>query len=178
MIKAMIDDFRIQTNTLELRMEPTDLRAIVQEAVADWQRQRPERTILLEIVHAEKRVPILADADRIRQVLNTFLANALNYSPVHRPVAVQVTVRDFLACVSVQDEGPGIPPEEQAHLWERFYRARGITVQHELDLSLGLDLYICRALIEFHHGQVGVQSVLDHGTTVWFTLPIVVSPSE
>jgi signal transduction histidine kinase len=47
MIKAMIDDFRIQTNTLELRMEPTDLRAIVQEAVADWQRQRPERTILL-----------------------------------------------------------------------------------------------------------------------------------
>jgi signal transduction histidine kinase len=71
-----------------------------------------------------------------------------------------------------KDEGTGIPPEEQEHIWKRFYRAKGIAVQHELDLSLRLSLYICQELIKYHHGGVGLQSVLGHGSTFWFTLPI------
>jgi signal transduction histidine kinase len=77
-----------------------------------------------------------------------------------------------VARVSVHDEGPGIPLEEQERIWKRFYRAKGIAVQHELDLSLGLSLYICQELIKYHHGGVGLQSIPDHGSTFWFTLPV------
>jgi len=178
MIKDLIDDARIQSNTLELHMQRRDLIALLREAVVKQQRSAPERTIVLDIVPAEKVIPIIADADRITQVINGYLANALNYSPADQPVTVQLTVEDAVARVSVHDEGPGIPLEEQGRIWDRFYYAKRIADQHELGVSLGLGLYFCRAFIERHHGSVGVQSDPGHGATFWFTLPIEASPTR
>ncbi len=176
MIKDLIDDARIQSNTLEMRMSRYDLIVLLREAVANQQRLAPERTIVLEIMPQEKVVPIIADADRITQVINSYLANALSYSSADQPVTVQLTVEDAVARVSVHDEGPGIALEEQGRIWERFYYAKGVAVQHELSLSLGLGLYLCKAFIEGHHGSVGVQSDPGHGATFfWFTLPIEAS---
>ncbi|HEY3991945.1 MAG TPA: sensor histidine kinase, partial [Ktedonobacteraceae bacterium] len=115
---------------------------------------------------------------RVKQVITTYLANALKHSPSESPVMVQLTIAESTARVSVRDEGPGIPVEEQQHLWERFYRGKGAAVQHELDLSLGLGLYLCKVFIEQHHGSVGVQNNADHGVTFWFTLPIIPSSGE
>jgi PAS domain S-box-containing protein len=171
-IRNMIDDARIQSHTLTLHMRRCNLIKLVQEVVAKRQQQAPERRIILDIRHTEETVPIIADADRIKQVIDTYLTNALNYSPGDRTVTVQLTVEGSVARVSVHDEGPGIPPEEQEHIWKRFYRAKGIAIQHELDLSLGISLYICQELIKYHHGGVGLQSVPDHGSTFWFTLPV------
>jgi len=171
-IRNMIDDARIQSHTLTLHTRRCNLIKLVREAVAKRQQQAPERRIILDIRHTEETVPVIADADRIKQVVDTYLTNALNYSPGDRPVTVQLTVEGSMARVSVHDEGPGIPPEEQELIWKRFYRAKGIAVQHELDLSLGLSLYICQELIKYHHGGVGLQSVPGHGSTFWFTLPV------
>jgi signal transduction histidine kinase/PAS domain-containing protein len=177
MINDIIDDARIQTKQLNLRMSHCDLLTLLREAVTKQQQSMPERTIVLKLPPTEQGVPIFADAERITQVLNAYLANALKYSPIEQPVTVQLVVADSAAIVSVRDEGPGIPAEEQELLWERFYRAKGSTVQQELDLSLGLGLYLCRALIEYHHGRVGVQSDPGHGETFWFTLPVVAPPA-
>ena len=175
MIKELIDDASIQADALELHMKRCDLIALLKEAVASQQRSAPERTIILEVMTTEKVVPILADADRITQVINAYLANALSYAPADQPVTVQLTVEDAVARVSVHDEGPGIPVEEQGRVWERFYHAKEIADQHELDASLGLGLYLCQVFIERHHGCVGVESDPGHGTTFWFTLPIEAS---
>lgn len=172
MINNLIDDARLQSNTLSLCLKRCDLLALVKEAVARQQQSNPEHTIILVFPPKEHAVPILADAERLRQVLTTYLTNALRSAPAGHPISVQVTVEDVTTRVSVYNEGPGISLEEQAHLWERFYRAKGSAVQHELDLSLGLGLYLCRAFIELHHGNVGVQSAPWQGTTFWFTLPI------
>jgi signal transduction histidine kinase len=158
-------------------MSQCDLLTLLKEAVAKQQRSMPEQTIVLKLPPTEQGVPIFADAERITQVLNVYLANALRYSPIEHPVTVELVVADSAALVSVRDEGPGIPAEEQELLWERFYRAKGSAVQHELDLSLGLGFYLCRALIEYHHGRVGVQSDPGHGETFWFTLPVVAPPA-
>lgn len=178
MIHDLIDDARIQANRLELDMKRSDLGAILREVVAEQQRIVPERTITLASVPAEKEALIIADAARVKQVITTYLANALKHSPSDRPVTVQLTIAESTARVSVRDEGPGIPTEEQQHLWERFYRGKGAAVQHELDLSLGLGLYLCKVFIEQHHGSVGVQNNADHGVIFWFTLPIITSPGE
>ncbi|WP_236600495.1 sensor histidine kinase KdpD [Ktedonobacter sp. SOSP1-85] len=84
---------------------------------------------------------------------------------------VQVRVADALARVSVHNEGSVIAREELDHIWERFHRAKGSAVQHELDLSFGLVLYLCQVFIERHQGSVGVESAPDQGATFWFTIP-------
>ena len=171
MINDLIDDARIQSNTLPFSLNPEDLGTLLREVVAGQQHAAPERTIVLDAPSAEQRVPILADAGRIKHVLTTYLTNALTSSPPGKPVVVQLSVVEALARVSVHNEGAGIAREELDHIWERFYRAKGSAVQHELDLSCGLPLYLCRVFIEWHQGSVGVQSAPGEGATFWFTLP-------
>jgi signal transduction histidine kinase len=178
MINDLIDDAQIQTNRLSLHMNHYDLLTLLKEAISKLQQSVPKSTIVLNILPTEQRVPIFADAERITRVLNTYLVNALNNSPRGAPLTVQLVVADSQALVSVRDEGPGIPPDVQGRIWERFYRARGSAVQHELDLSLGLGFYLCRAFIEAHHGHVGVQSDPGNGETFWLTLPVVAYPQE
>ena len=175
-IQDLLDDAHIQSHTLQLHKTRWDLNALLREAVAAQQRAAPERTIVLESPPPEQVVPVLADAERIIRVISSYLANALIYSAADQQVTVQLTVEGAVARVSVHNQGPGISGEEQGHIWERLYRAKGTAVQHELDLSLGLGFYLSRAFIEGHHGSVGVQSEPGHGTTFWFTLPVEVSP--
>jgi signal transduction histidine kinase len=177
MINDIIDYARIETKQLSLFMKHWDLGTLLKDAIAIQQRAAPEHTIVLKLPPMEQDVPIFADAERITQVFNAYLTNALNYSPIEYPVTVQLVVADAIATVSVRDEGPGIARDAQELLWERFYRTKGNGVQNELDLSLGLGFYLCRALIESHHGRVGVQSDPGHGETFWFTLPLVAYPS-
>jgi signal transduction histidine kinase len=176
LIQDLLDDARIQSHTLQLHPTLWDLNVLLSEAVATQQRIAPERTIVLESLPPERVVPVMADAERITQVISSYLANALIYSPADQPVTVQLTAAGADARVSVHDQGPGISGEEQGHIWERFYHAKGTAVQHELDLNLGLGFYLGRAFIERHQGSVGVQSEPGQGATFWFTLPVEVSP--
>jgi signal transduction histidine kinase len=141
---------------------------LVQEAVQEQQQQVPGRTILLNSMPTVESVPIIADADRIRKVITTYLVDALTYSPDDQSVTVQLAVEDAVVRVSVRDEGPGISPHEQKKIWERFYHIKG----REFDLNVGLYLYLCQQFIERHQGEVGLESTPGEGSTFWFTLPI------
>ncbi|HEX6480326.1 MAG TPA: PAS domain-containing sensor histidine kinase [Ktedonobacteraceae bacterium] len=177
-IQDLLDDARIQSNTLQLHLTRWDLNTLLREAVATQQRAAPGRTIMLESLPPECAVPVMADAERITQVITRYLTNALSSSPADQPVTVQLTVEGAVARVSVHDQGPGIPAEEQGRIWERLYHVSGMAVQHELDLSLGSGFYLSRAFIERHQGSVGVQSALGRGATFWFTLPVEGSPQR
>ena len=171
LVTDLVDVARVRAGRLELHLEPTDLAAVVRQAVVEQRLVNPERTFLLECP-AEQRVPVTADAHRLGQVVTNYLTNALKYSPADRPVAVGLQVDDQQARVWVRDEGPGLPPQEQERIWERFHRAPGIEVQSGsgVGVGLGLGLHICRTIIEQHHGQVGVQSAPGQGSTFWFSL--------
>ncbi len=107
------------------------------------------------------------------QVVNNYLSNALKYSEAARPVEVKVEIRDGVARVSVHDQGPGLSPEEQERIWERFYRVPGIQVQSGSGVGLGLGLHISRIIIERQGGSIGVESEQGKGSTFWFTLPCI-----
>jgi signal transduction histidine kinase len=177
-IQDLLDDVRIQSHTFELHPTRWDLNALLREAVGTQQRAAPGRTIVLESLPPERVVPVMADAERISQVITRYLTNALSSSPADQPVTVQLTVEGAVARVSVQDQGPAIPAEEQERIWERLYSAKRTAVGHELDLSLGLGFYLSRAIIERHQGSVGVQSAPGGGATFWFTLPDEGSPQR
>jgi signal transduction histidine kinase len=173
LVGELLDVSRIQAGMIELRLAPLDLAAVVRDAVAEQLLLSPGRTIRL--TGAEQAILVVGDADRLGQVVANYLTNALKYSPSDRPVEVRVTVAggaEPVALVQVQDEGPGLPREELARVWDHLYRVPGIEVQSGSGVGLGLGLYIVRQLVHRQGGQVGVESTPGQGTTFWFTLPL------
>ncbi len=170
MISDLLDVSRIQANKLELRIGPCDLLQVVDDAIKDQQYNAPERVITLE---AENQQPIMVqgDADRLGQVIHNYLTNALKYSPPERPVSVHVARNEREVRIAVQDQGPGLTPEEQKYVWERFYRVKGIPTLSG-GQGLGLGLHICRTIIEAHEGTFGLESTPGQGSRFWFTLPL------
>jgi signal transduction histidine kinase len=116
---------------------------------------------------------VLADVDRIGQVMTNYLTNALKYSADDKRVTVGLEVDGAMARVSVHDAGPGIPAAEQERIWERFYRVPGIEHRSGSGIGLGMGLYISRTIVGRHHGHVGVKSHPGSGSTFWFTLPLL-----
>ena len=171
LVNELLDVSRVRVGKLDLHLESADLAAIVREAVEQQRQVNPERTLLLHLP-TDLALPVVVDADRLGQVVTNYLTNALKYSPTYCPVTVGLDVDARQVRVWVRDEGPGLPPEEQEAIWERFHRVKGIEVQSGSGIGLGLGLYICRTIIERHQGQVGVESAPGQGSTFWFTVPL------
>jgi PAS domain S-box-containing protein len=170
LINDLLDVSRIHSNRLELHVECHDLVPIVREAVEDQRQIAQPRTIELSI--EEPVALIMIDADRVGQVLNNYLSNALKYSDESKPVAVRLFHTENQVKVAVTDQGPGLSPAQQEHVWDRFYRVPEIEVKSGSGVGLGLGLHICRTIIERQGGSVGVESEPGRGSTFWFTLPL------
>jgi K+-sensing histidine kinase KdpD len=170
LVNDLIEVSGTQTETLALRMQVCDLSAIVREVVEDQRLITPTRTLRLHLEPSQE-VLVYADADRIGQVVTNYLTNALKYSAGDQPVEVRLEQGEHFVRVLVRDRGPGLTPDQQAHVWERFHRVAGMKVQSGSSEGLGLGLYISRMIIERHHGQVGVESHPSEGSTFWFALP-------
>jgi PAS domain S-box-containing protein len=170
MVDLLLDVSRAQTGTLQLQWSACHLDVLVRDCIEEQRLLTPRRTFSLDLA-ASLPVVVNADADRICQVLINYLTNAIRYSPEDKPIGVALQVIGEVARVAVRDHGPGIPPAEQAVIWERFAQAQD---QRELGSNpgLGLGLYIVRTLVELHGGQVGVASTPGGGATFWFTLPV------
>ncbi|RKR84742.1 PAS domain S-box-containing protein [Mucilaginibacter gracilis] len=112
---------------------------------------------------------VLADVDRIDQVITNFVNNAVKYASESKTIAVHISKHADTAKVSVSDEGPGIPIAKVPHLFDRYYQADASSNQIS---GLGLGLYIAAEIIKKHGGQIGVESELGKGSSFWFTLPV------
>jgi signal transduction histidine kinase len=168
----LFDTSQVRSAKLELHRQPCELGALVREQVEALRLANPSRAIHLE-APADDPLLVLADADRIGQVVTNYLTNALKYSPPSQPIKVRVGAEGRMARVAVRDHGPGLPAQEQEHIWQRFYRVKGIRVQSGWSGGLGLGLHISKAIVEQHDGRVGVKSAVGHGSTFWFTVPLM-----
>ena len=174
LIGDLLDVSRIQANKLSMRMKACDLTKIVRDVVNEQRQVVEPRPILLDLAEGCEMVPVLADAERIAQVVMNYLTNALKCSAGDRSVSVSVSLEEGQRVrVAVHDEGPGLSSEEQERIWKRFQQIERIKSRGHHTVSLGLGLYISRMIIEHHDGQVGVESVLGEGSTFWFTLPLL-----
>jgi signal transduction histidine kinase len=174
LVEDVLDETRVQQGRLTVRLEPRHLTEVVAEAVAEQRQLHPERTI--RWIAEESPVPVMVDANRIEQVVTNFVSNALKFSRADQAVEVHLQTADGLTCVSVHDDGVGIPLPEQPHVWEPFYQAAGARWQSGSQVGFGLGLAISKAIVEGHHGQAGIESAPGQGTTAWFTLPLATSP--
>lgn len=180
LVDDLLDVSRAQAGRLELIPGRCDLRTLVHETLREQQKVWPARAIHLSM-NEEEPLPLEADADRVMQVISNYLTNALKYSEPEQPISVNVERQGREAYLAVCDQGPGLPAEEQASIWERFHRAPGVEVRsssHSSQAGLGLGLYISRTIIEGQGGAVGVQSRPGEGSTFWFRLPLAGEPME
>jgi PAS domain S-box-containing protein len=157
----------IQSGHFVVAPRKTELDSIVGDALEIVRPSLDGRGQRVDVDIPGPGLLVLADKRYARQVLSHLLANASKYSPeqseiriVGRPIANMVRI-------SVEDRGPGIPPEQQAGLFERFYRVRSDNDAP----GVGLGLAIAKGIVEAHGGSIGIDSELGSGTSVWFTLP-------
>ncbi len=174
LIGDLLDVSRITSGKLELRSERCDLLAIVRDAVASQQAAWPHRAITLTGLPRAPLI-VMADPDRIEQVVINLVVNALKYSPADQPVRVRVQRERAQVRVRVQDAGPGLTPAQQAQLFARFARVTEIAQLDGSGVGLGLGLYICKTIIDRHDGAIGVTSQAGAGSTFYFTLPLAES---
>jgi two-component system sensor histidine kinase VicK len=162
----LLDASRLERGQLHIRTRPVDLRALVADVADDFHHQHPQRPLEVELTEGVAWVG--ADRDRIEQVLANLLDNAMKYTPREARVTVRLAQWDGSFRVSVTDEGPGIAPEEQERLFQRFYRLSSSIHQP----GLGLGLFISREIVERHGGTLGVSSTPGRpGVTFFFELP-------
>ncbi|GHO95481.1 hypothetical protein KSF_055290 [Reticulibacter mediterranei] len=172
LVGDLLDVSRIQVGKMEMHLAPVDLQTIVHEAVESQRLATPERTIHLKELTLEPLF-VLADRDRIEQVIINYLTNAIKYSPEDSTVEVSLGVGDGDALIEVCDEGPGLPGDQLQLIWERFHQVNeGKKHLGSATSGLGLGLYISKTIIEQHHGRYGVRSTPGSGSVFWFSLPL------
>lgn len=169
LVANLLDASRIEANVFEIAPVWCNLVEIVRETVMQQRELAAQRSIELELPDDEI-VAVIADPERIQQALLNYLANALRFSPSDQRITVSLTVSSMEARIAVQDRGPGIPLAQQDMIWESFRRGAERSIRS--GSGPGLGLYITRAIIQRHDGQVGVVSGPGEGATFWCTLPL------
>ena len=160
---------RIQAGGLYMEPVPLDLSPLVQGVVRRLQAKSPDFTVTLEI---PPNLPtVMADRDRIEEVLQNLLDNAIKYSPRQHNLTVTCSATGDEVIVGVSDTGMGISLRDQEHIFNRFHRV-GDSMARATP-GAGLGLYICRVIVEAHGGQIWVESTLHEGSTFSFSLPRV-----
>ncbi len=166
LIGDLLDAGRINTGTLSVAPEPSDLAELVERARDTFIGGGGRHGIIVDIPIRPPRV--MVDRQRIVQVLNNLFANAARHAPESSSIRVTAASEETHVAVSVADEGRGVAPELLPRLFDKHARAGSRAGD-------GLGLAICKGLVEAHGGRIRADST-GHGTTITFTLPVAGEP--
>jgi signal transduction histidine kinase len=166
MLEDLVDLAAIEKGVLSVLPALVDARGLLEEAHALLAPSIDRKGIALDWRSGEPGIMVWADNERIQQVLVNLVGNAIKFTPPGGRIVVSTVARDAELEVVVQDTGPGIPEEEQARVFDRFYRGAKPSGH-----GAGLGLAIARALVEAHRGRISVESRLGAGTVMRFVVP-------
>lgn len=174
MTRDFLDFARLESGRARLEMVPVAVAEVVQEVEHISQSQAAEREISIEI-HCAADLPtessaqvVLADRDRLKQVLLNLVSNATKYNKDNGRITITAQLAQQEVHIGVADTGPGISAQDIEHLFERFYRIPG----SERREGSGLGLSVAQKIVEEHHGRIEVTSTLGEGTTFMVCLPV------
>ncbi|MCS7281908.1 MAG: GAF domain-containing protein [Anaerolineae bacterium] len=171
LIDSILDLARLEAGETELRWELISVAELVRETTNQVRPLALGREILLETHLAPDLPPVLGDRELLQRVLVNLLDNALKYTPPGGKVTVTAEwLPSETLLFAVSDTGPGIPPEHQARIFDRFVRVPG-----QRTGGTGIGLAFCKLAVEAHGGKIWVESKMGEGATFKFTLPATLS---
>jgi len=176
LIVDLLDQGRIETGTLSVSPETTDLTTVLDEARNTFLSGGVRHAVNIDL--PEGLPPVIVDRGRIVQVLNNLLSNAARHSPESSPIRIAASRDGVYVTISVTDEGRGVPPDQLPHLFRKHSGAVGGD-RERAPARTGLGLTICRGLVEAHGGRIWAESGgTGRGTTFTFTVPVAEDAGE
>ena len=166
MLDILMDISEAETGAMRLHLGPVDMAGLVADAAELYEYAAEAQQVSLQ-ARASGPLPVLADADRVRQVLANLLDNAVKYTPPGGRVTITANQVEGGVAVMVADSGEGIVPEEIPRIFDRLYRAD----KSRSKRGLGLGLSLVRAVLFAHGATIKVQSTPGRGSAFTFTLP-------
>lgn len=169
-LSRLVEDLRTlalaQSGALQLKRESIDVGALLSETAAAFSSQADLAGVRLELTVSPDLPVLHIDPARVREVLSNLISNAVRYTPAGGAIrlAAEPAEAESGVRLSVSDDGPGIPPEDLPHVFDRFYKSSDSG-------GMGLGLSIAKYLVEAHGGRISAESQGGSGTTISFVLP-------
>jgi two-component system phosphate regulon sensor histidine kinase PhoR len=160
---------QIETGAIKMKFEPVDLLRVTREVIEQLEEEAARKKVKLIIDETRKDCTVLADVQRITQVVTNLVANAINYNHENGDVIVQFEITKKSVITSVRDTGLGIPAEHLPRVFERFYRVDKSRSREKGGTGLGLA--IVKHILEGHNTKADVTSMVGKGSTFSFKLP-------
>ncbi|NWG16904.1 MAG: GAF domain-containing protein [Chloroflexi bacterium] len=169
LIDDLLDLAKIESG-IQLKLTPVQINTVITDCIDSLRPAAQNKSMTIIAETNNNLPPVTGDYDRLRQILMNLINNAVKYTPPEGKVMVCAEKRGNMLRVAVQDNGLGISPEDQIHIFDRFYRVR----RPETDSieGTGLGLAIVKSLVEAHRGQISVESTLGRGSTFYLMLPL------
>lgn len=168
LVNELLDLGRLESG-FDTRREFVDVRNVLEYSLNVFDSQIRKKNLHLTREIGESLEPLRANPIRIRQMIDNLIGNAIKYSPPGSEIKVSVSMQDKQIILRVSDSGPGIPPDEQSRVFEKFFRASNRPGNVE---GSGLGLAIVKSIVESHQGRVWVESKLGSGSTFIVLLPV------
>ncbi len=169
LLDNLLDISQIESGKFDLRLVTADISELVAKRVALHHVLAAKKNIAVE-VNAEPALMCIMDKERIAQVADNLISNAIKYSPAKTIVHVKTVKDGGMANVAVRDEGPGINENERHKLFGEFQKLSARPTGGEK--SSGLGLAIAKKIVEAHRGEIGVESKNGNGSSFYFKLPL------
>lgn len=176
LVDDMLTVTRIESGKLEYEMHPIDLVAIAKDIIGDFGDTAERKHIALTFECPDEHITVDADAEKIRFVFDNLISNAIKYTPEHGAVLVRMAAQDTHVVLTIRDSGIGIPKDQHASVFTKFFRAEN-AVKTVSD-GTGLGLFVVKSIIEKHDGTVTFESDIGAGTEFTVTFPIAGTASE
>ena len=167
LIQDLLDASRLQKGAFAVRAAAQSTVALVRDAVTVATAPAEQKGVTLRAVADSDLPHVLADRERLLQVLDNLLSNAIRHTPGGGIVTISAARREGGVHFEVADTGPGIEPADIPHVFDRFWRADTTG-----SAGAGLGLAIAKGLVEAHGGRIGVESVPGRGACFWFEIPV------
>lgn len=173
LVQDLVTISQLEKGVVRMRRQPFDIAQLVRDIFEQLELKAARRNVTLELAPpATEPVKVVADRNRIRQVLINLIDNAIKYGRENGHVTVVLTESSKTVRISVQDDGEGIPKQHQGRIFERFYRIDKSRTRESREAGgSGLGLAISKHIVEAHKSTIRVRSEVGAGTTLAFKLP-------
>jgi PAS domain S-box-containing protein len=167
MVNMLLETYQYESGKINLLWETVDLSALVDACFSDVSALAESKQIQLHNQMPSTFASVSGDSHQLKRVFMNIIGNALQNIPSGCQVIVKGEDTENRICITLEDNGPGIPPDSLPHLFERYYVGDHIHKK----IGTGLGLYICKMIMEQHHGTISVESDVNKGAKFLLTLP-------
>ncbi|MEL6851682.1 MAG: ATP-binding protein, partial [Bacteroidota bacterium] len=167
LINQLLDLSRLEAGKLELSLQEGDIISFIKGVAHSFESLAASKEIHYQLTIPDQPQLVAFDPDKLQKILTNLLSNAFKYTPEEGQVDLQVTTDPESVKIAVSDSGMGIPEEQQAQIFDRFYRVEGSEVE-----GVGIGLALTKELVQLHEGHIDLESRIGKGTRIRVELPL------